>query len=84
MLALLLVASLSMVSAETGIQYIETDTFNNGVNLWQDCDTYVDCFNCTLAKCDWRAQAKGAAPTCNNFANKTSPNDVITIPEFLI
>lgn len=84
----LVIATLSSVSGHkdvgTGVAYIETDQFNNGINLWQNCDTYTDCFNCTLSKCDWRAEVKGATPTCKNFPNKTSPNDVITIPELLL
>jgi len=55
-LAFVLVALLSLVSAMTGVEYIETDQFNNGINLWGDCDTYSDCFNCTLAKCDWKGK----------------------------
>jgi hypothetical protein len=33
-IAFVLVAALSMVSAGTGVQYIETDNFNNGIDLW--------------------------------------------------
>ena len=41
-----------MIKADSPLSGI-IDQFNN--TLDQKCNTYTDCFNCTLAKCGWSA-----------------------------
>lgn len=75
---LLLVLSFLMSFAASKKALIATDTFNNGVNLFNDCDTYNDCYNCTLAKCSWSGSA------CDNPAGSTSPAAELTVSAFLV
>ena len=39
-------------------QILETN-WKNGITLGNEkCETYKDCFNCTLSRCDWTADSK--------------------------
>lgn len=49
------------IFAKTPYEYIDQRSFNNGINLNQTCSTYTDCFNCTLAKCDWGTSSSGGS-----------------------
>ena len=33
--------------------------FDGGVDLSQSCDSYTDCYNCTLANCNWKIDTCG-------------------------
>ena len=75
-LIILLVSVVSTKKATNAL--IATDKFNNGVDLFNNCDKYSDCFNCTLSKCNWKAG------TCQNFPGKTSPNVALSVGAFLV
>ena len=75
MLHLVFAFFLSFVSSKDAL--IATNTFHNGVDMFQDCDAYNDCYNCTLSKCSW------SGSTCENPKGRTSPREDLSVGVFL-
>ena len=53
---------------------MNTQSFNNGIDLSQSCKVYTDCFNCTLANCDWSMTTK---------CTKKEKEKLLTVDDFL-